>query len=319
MNQIRTGAVAASLLAGVLASGCATITSYSGRTNSVQASVDAEEGRILVRPNEVAWVMGDAVSFERTYDPTEIGNFTSNGSVMAGPDTPALPNAVELAASQEVLERKADGFVVTHYVLDRNDYDSLTVRVWGRLLRMDDLGPMDEERADLRRMVDQIEGSGGTSVSVTRTSSLLVRNYSRPAPATAVPSAQKQNLTRVGVEVGTVTGLVIDVGNKSPIVDATSLRVGIGVSIIEGQGSLDIPTLAYQVEFIEDFIVQPTVGFSTAIGLYAFSSIYPTIQGLVGAEIDPAGPLEAHVGIRAGSAIGAGSAITPDISVGWVW
>ena len=302
----------------LLSTGCAAFTTYRGRTNALPASVDAEPGRVLVRPNEVAWVMGDAVSFEHTLDPSTIGHFTSNGSVMAGPDTPPLPDAVELAAAREVLERKADGLVVTHYVQEQVDAETLVVRVWGRLLRMDDLGPMSPERADLRRMIGSMERME-PAASTPRHD--LLRGLGRPVAARPAPrAAPKQDNTRVGFEIGPVTGLVIDMADKSPVVDATSVRFGMAVSVIGGTASLDVVSLAYQVEFIEDFLLQPVVGVAASLSLYEFSSVYPTVQGIVGVEIDSEGPFEARVGARSGAAIGgAGAALTPDVSVGWVW
>jgi len=304
----------------LLALSCAPTSTFSGRSNSVQAAVDAEQGRVLVRPNEVAWTMGEAVSFEHTIDPDEIGRFSANGSVMAGPDTPPLPGAVQLAASREVLERAADGMIVTHHIQTRTARDALSVRVWGRLLHLDDLGPMSEERADLRRIIDELEASAGTGAPAPQG----LRAFPRPAPArpsvsVAAPSSNSGQV-RTGVQVGSVTGLVVDMADRSPVIDATSVRLGVAVGVIDGVASFDVPTLAYQVEFIDGFLLQPTLGLSGAISLYAFSSAYPTVQGIVGVEVDPEGAFEAQVGLRSGVAIGAGgAAFTPDLAVGWVW
>lgn len=314
------------LAAAITSVSCATATRYSGRGNAVQASVGVQEGRLLARPNEVAWAMGERISFESTLDPAELGAFQSNGAVMAGPDTTALPDAVEFVAASELMQRGADGFVVTHYVLDRVDDETLTVRVWGRTLHLDDLGPMDQDRSDLRRILEGLEALGPRTTAAPRNGGFvgLANPALRvPAPALDTPSPARPSggsKVKVGLEVGTITGLVVDVPNGSEAIDATSLRLSTGIGVAYGQPSLELPTLAYQVEFIDSALVQPTVGASFAITLYAFSSVLPVVHGLLGVEVDPAGPFEAHVGARLGAdALSGYVAFTPDVSAGWVW
>lgn len=296
---------------------------HTGSATTATAHVGVEEGRLLVRPNEIAWALGDRSPFEASVEGEELGAFQSGGVVMVEGDAAGstqLPDYVELAATRHLIAQQADGYIVTHYLVDAVSTGSDTrydVKVWGRLLHLQDLGAMSQERADLRRLIDNLEAQqdGGTTRGRVPGLSAL---GGPPRGATRPPLTPGPAKVGVGVELGTVSGLVLDFPSKSKAIDATSLRIGGQISLLYGEVQLGVPTLAYQVEFVEGSPVQPIVG--AAFSVLATYSGYPTIQGVFGVEIDPEMPLEATLGLRAGAdAISGAPVLGPDLSIGWVW
>lgn len=149
------------LLASLLVSACAPTRQVSGSAPTAVAVAPAAAGRLKVRPNEVSWTLGDPVQVEAHIAAEELGTFTSTGLVWARGGGP-LPDFVELAATRRLADAGADGLLVTNWTNTAKTRAGATthhVRVWGLLLELQDLGPMSEERADLRDTVRALEAA----------------------------------------------------------------------------------------------------------------------------------------------------------------
>jgi len=108
----------------------------------------------------VAWRLGERSPFSTTL---ELGNYESSGLVRVngptGPGSATVPAVIDKAATEHFVEAGADGYLLTHFLMESRTVGMKTeyqVEVWGHLLVLDDLGPMDRDRADLRRLVDNL-------------------------------------------------------------------------------------------------------------------------------------------------------------------
>jgi hypothetical protein len=309
-----------SLLCALLAA-CSS-THHTGVANVASAQLDAPSGDLLVRPLEVAWRLGERTHFQATVDGATLGSFRSSGAVKAGGMAliAGLPNHVERAATDHLIARSADGYVVTNYVVETvSDSAGVTynVEVWGHLLFLETLGLMSEERADLRRQLQHLESSGPTQSLST---SDLLGASSALMPRAPKPKTRNPNRLRFGFEVGPVAGLKLETGLPGTPLDALSMRLGLGAVRWDGFWELGVPAFAIQAEFLDGSLVQPVVGAATTqIPGYFDSTLIG--QAVLGAEIDPAASgLEAMVGVRVGQMFDGGqSAITPDLTIGYIW
>lgn len=156
----RTPTLLALLATAFMGAGCTT-RQVSGSAAIATAAASAAPGRLKMRPNEVSWSLGDPVQIQAQIAAESLGSFASTGLVWSRASG-TLPDFVELAATRELATSGADGLLVTNWLNEAKTVAGSTthhVQVWGTFLVLHDLGPMSEDRADLRETVINLEAA----------------------------------------------------------------------------------------------------------------------------------------------------------------
>jgi len=305
-------------------SSCSGTRQISGASTTTQATVGAAPGRLMVRANELAWSLGEPIAFAREIDAAEVGRFTSSGEVVRSSSGAALPDHVEMAAALELADRGADGILITHYLVEEEQEElgrRTSVRAWGRLLVLDDLGPMDAERADLRRVVETLEQHRPATAAVAVSSRMplpSLKAAAAPAPARADPRPRGSKVqVRHGLEVGTTVAYKMSIRPKSGL-DAIAMRVMAAQLHLMyfSSATAGVGGLGLQVEVGRDKPVQGVFGLEASM---AYAIYAPTPAVLLGMQADPKGPFEFELGAAAGLIYGSTFDVRPHLTFGWVW
>lgn len=146
-------------LACTLAVGCASNSRQLGLSNT--ATMSSESHDLWTRPNEIGFEMGPEISARASAQRVfgfNVGEskpgmdvFAFVGPLLGGGRTVSDPVALH-AAYKAVEEANADGIYVTRIATEGTNvfflWTSKNVTVYGRALRLRDLGMVDEARAD---------------------------------------------------------------------------------------------------------------------------------------------------------------------------
>ena len=304
---------------------CSGTRQYSGASNTTVASVGAAPGRLMVRANEMAWALGEPIEFTRVLAANEVGRFSSAGEVVRSSSGGPLPDHVEMAAALELADRAIDGLLVTHFLVEDEQQEldrTYSVRVWGRVLVLDDLGPMDAERADLRRLVQTLEQHRPATAPVgasARTPLPALSMASVPAPARVKPPRASASTKRLrhGFEVGSTVAYKMSYRPNSGL-DAIALRVMAAQLhlLYASSAYVGFGGLGVQVEVGRDKPVQGIFGLEAS---NAYLTYYLAPAVLVGMQADAKGPFEFELGGAVGLVGGSGATIRPHMTFGWVW
>lgn len=302
-----------SLVLLALCSGCTATSRSSGQATFALAQVDVAPSRIEVRPNELAWRLGERFELASTVTSAEGAGLEAGGGVFldsAAAGAAVLPAPVEVAATRELIERGSDGMIVTHFTVDTTWTGTVAtheVLVGGRLLHLDDLGPMEPEALSAPVAMPAVQPDAAPEV------------VARPARAPERPKGSDG--LQMGLEVGTTTGITADIDLPGRILDGLGVRVGAQAALLYGYLAFGLPTATVQVELLEEGVVHPFVGGTVSViaaGADPYWNGDAGVQLAFGAEVDPKGPIELTLGLRTGSVLGS-AYVTPDLAVGWLW
>jgi len=140
-------------LLGVACAPAQKVSSGAATTAVARVALESDLGDITVRPSEVHWAVSGELAYAATVRAYELEGGTLGGALFyGGPDADQiLPPVVQFAAARAVEQGKADGALVTHYLVKEIIEPAGTtyeVQLAGRLLQLTDLGSLDGERTD---------------------------------------------------------------------------------------------------------------------------------------------------------------------------
>lgn len=158
MNRTITLGIAGAAL---FASACATNSRHTGLVN--ETSLVAESHTMWTRPTEVGYKMGGEISSSATANrvlgfnvgeskPPGVDVAAVLGPLLGGKGETSLSPVAAFAAYKAVTESRAEGIYITRIETEGSGflffYNTQTVTVYGRALTLENLGPIDQERAD---------------------------------------------------------------------------------------------------------------------------------------------------------------------------